>query len=133
MWIGTVVVSAIASVAGYVLFQDSSPDTTASVLAYTARTILTILADTMMPEPFEHRGPADRRGHRPRLRHGLRHPCPQPRRLSGWQGARRGWSRVVRFVASRCGRKRRLSDLVMPCRAIVLQGLVTQGHVPETA
>jgi ZIP family zinc transporter len=34
MWIGIRLVSAIASVAGYVLSQDSSPDTTAFVLAY---------------------------------------------------------------------------------------------------
>ncbi len=56
MWTGIAVVSAIASVAGYALFQDSSPDTTAFVLAFAAGAILTMLADTMMPEAFEHGG-----------------------------------------------------------------------------
>ena len=42
--------------AGYGLFQDSSPDTVAFVLAFAAGAILTMLADTMMPEAFEHGG-----------------------------------------------------------------------------
>ena len=56
MWIAIAVVSALASLAGYVLFQDSSPDTVAFVLAFAAGAILTMLADTMMPEAFEHGG-----------------------------------------------------------------------------
>jgi ZIP family zinc transporter len=40
--------------AGYALFQDSSPDTGAFVLAFAAGAILTMLADTMMPEAYEH-------------------------------------------------------------------------------
>jgi zinc transporter, ZIP family len=56
MWIAIAVISGIASLAGYGLFQHSSPDTVAFVLAFAAGAILTMLADTMMPEGFEHGG-----------------------------------------------------------------------------
>ncbi len=56
MWVGIAVISALASVAGYALFQDSSPDTVAFVLAFAAGAILTMLADTMMPEAYQHEG-----------------------------------------------------------------------------
>jgi ZIP family zinc transporter len=51
LWIGITLVSGLASLAGYGLFQDSSPDTVAFVLAFAAGAILTMLADTMMPGP----------------------------------------------------------------------------------
>ena len=53
MWIAIAIVSGLASLAGYALFQHSPPDTVAFVLA---GAILTMLADTMMPEAFEHGG-----------------------------------------------------------------------------
>jgi ZIP family zinc transporter len=56
MWIAIAVVSGLASLAGYGLFQDSSPDTVAFVLTFAAGAIITMLADTMMPEAFEHGG-----------------------------------------------------------------------------
>jgi ZIP family zinc transporter len=56
MWIGITLVSGIASLLGYSLFQDSSPDTVAFVLAFAAGAIITMLADTMMPEAFKHGG-----------------------------------------------------------------------------
>ena len=56
MWIAIALVSGIASLAGYALFQDSSPDTIAFVLSFAAGAILTMLAQTMMPEAFEHGG-----------------------------------------------------------------------------
>jgi ZIP family zinc transporter len=56
MWIGITLVSALASLLGYSLFQDSSPDTVAFVLAFAAGAIITMLADTMMPEAFKHGG-----------------------------------------------------------------------------
>ena len=56
MWIAIAVVSGLASLAGYALFQNSSPDTVAFVLAFAAGAILTMLADTMMPEAFQHGG-----------------------------------------------------------------------------
>jgi zinc transporter, ZIP family len=56
MWIGIALVSAVASLAGYGLFQDSSPEVVAFVLTFAAGAILTMLANTMMPEAFEHGG-----------------------------------------------------------------------------
>ena len=56
MWIAIALISGLASLAGYGLFQDSSPDTVAFVLTFAAGAILTMLADTMMPEAFEHGG-----------------------------------------------------------------------------
>ena len=56
MWIGIAVISAVAALAGYGLFQDSSPDVVAFVLTFAAGAILTMLANTMMPEAFEHGG-----------------------------------------------------------------------------
>jgi len=56
MWTGIAVLSGFASLAGYGLFQDSSPDVVAFVLAFAAGAILTMLADTMMPEAYEHGG-----------------------------------------------------------------------------
>jgi ZIP family zinc transporter len=56
LWIGITLVSGLASLAGYGLFQDSSPDTVAFVLAFAAGAILTMLADTMMPEAYAHGG-----------------------------------------------------------------------------
>jgi ZIP family zinc transporter len=56
MWIGIMLVSAVASLAGYGLFQNSSPEVVAFVLTFAAGAILTMLANTMMPEAFEHGG-----------------------------------------------------------------------------
>ena len=56
MWVGITLVSGLASLAGYALFQNSSPDVVAFVLAFAAGAILTMLADTMMPEAYEHGG-----------------------------------------------------------------------------
>ena len=56
MWIAIAVISAFASLAGYGLFQNSSSDVVAFVLAFAAGAVLTMLADTMMPEAFEHGG-----------------------------------------------------------------------------
>jgi ZIP family zinc transporter len=56
MWSGIALVSALSSMAGYGLFQDSSPGVVAFVLAFAGGAILTMLANTMMPEAFEHGG-----------------------------------------------------------------------------
>jgi ZIP family zinc transporter len=56
LWAGIAAVSGLASLAGYRIFQDSSPDTVAFVLAFAGGAILTMLADTMMPEAYEHGG-----------------------------------------------------------------------------
>jgi len=56
LWAGVVLVSALASLAGYGLFGDASPRTVAFVLSFAAGAILTMLADTMMPEAFARGG-----------------------------------------------------------------------------
>jgi zinc transporter, ZIP family len=56
MWVAIALISGLASLAGYGLFQDSPPDTVAFVLAFAAGAILTMLAQTMMPEAYEHGG-----------------------------------------------------------------------------
>jgi ZIP family zinc transporter len=56
LWIVIAVISGLASLAGYSLFQHSSPDTVAFVLTFAAGAIITMLADTMMPEAYEHGG-----------------------------------------------------------------------------
>jgi len=56
MWVAIALVSGLASLAGYALFQDSPPGTIAFVLAFAAGAILTMLAQTMMPEAYQHGG-----------------------------------------------------------------------------
>jgi ZIP family zinc transporter len=56
MWIAIAVISGLASLAGYSLFQHSSPNTIAFIDAFAAGAILTMLADTMMPEAYQHGG-----------------------------------------------------------------------------
>jgi zinc transporter, ZIP family len=56
LWAGIVVVSGLASVAGYGLFDSASPSVVAFVLAFAGGAILTMLADTMMPEAFANGG-----------------------------------------------------------------------------
>jgi zinc transporter, ZIP family len=56
MWISIALISGLASLAGYGLFQNSSPEVVAFVLTFAAGAILTMLANTMMPEAFEHGG-----------------------------------------------------------------------------
>jgi ZIP family zinc transporter len=56
LWGGVALVSALASLVGYAAFDGVSPNTVAPVLAFAGGAILTMLADTMMPEAFEHEG-----------------------------------------------------------------------------
>jgi zinc transporter, ZIP family len=56
MWIAIALVSGLASLVGYRFFQNSSPSVVAFVLAFAGGAILTMLADTMMPEAYEHGG-----------------------------------------------------------------------------
>jgi ZIP family zinc transporter len=56
MWIGITLVSGLASLAGYGLFQHASPNVVAFVLTFAAGAILTMLSDTMMPEAFQDGG-----------------------------------------------------------------------------
>jgi zinc transporter, ZIP family len=56
LWLVVMLVSALASLAGYGLFDSASPDAVAFVLSFAAGAILTMLADTMMPEAFARGG-----------------------------------------------------------------------------
>jgi ZIP family zinc transporter len=56
LWTAVMLVSAFAALIGYTAFDDASPRTVAFVLAFAGGAILTMLADTMMPEAYEHGG-----------------------------------------------------------------------------
>jgi ZIP family zinc transporter len=56
LWILVMTVSGLAALGGYVVLDTASPRTIAFVLAFAGGAILTMLADTMMPEAFEHGG-----------------------------------------------------------------------------
>jgi zinc transporter, ZIP family len=56
LWVLIMIVTGLASLAGYGLFGDASGDAIAFILAFAAGAILVMLADTMIPEAFEHGG-----------------------------------------------------------------------------
>jgi ZIP family zinc transporter len=56
LWIIVMTVSGLAALAGYALLDSASSRTIAFVLSFAGGAILTMLADTMMPEGFEHGG-----------------------------------------------------------------------------
>jgi ZIP family zinc transporter len=56
LWSAVVIVSTLAAAAGFELLQGASPSVTATIQAFAAGAILTMLADTMVPEAVEHAG-----------------------------------------------------------------------------
>ena len=56
LWALVALVSAGAAALGYVSLDGASVDITAFTLAFAGGAVLTMLADTMMPEAFEHGG-----------------------------------------------------------------------------
>jgi ZIP family zinc transporter len=56
LWVIVAGVSGLAALAGYSIFGDLQPSTISFVLAFAGGAILTMLADTMMPEAFEYGG-----------------------------------------------------------------------------
>jgi zinc transporter, ZIP family len=56
LWVLVVVASALASLAGYVFLDTASGDVVAFVQSFAGGAILTMLADTMMPEGYEYGG-----------------------------------------------------------------------------
>jgi zinc transporter, ZIP family len=56
LWVAVTAVSGLAALAGYVLLDGAGPGALAFVLAFAGGAVLTMLADTMMPEAFEHGG-----------------------------------------------------------------------------
>jgi ZIP family zinc transporter len=57
LWCGVALVSALAAAAGFALLDGASPGALAVMLAFAGGAVLTMLADTMMPEAFELGGP----------------------------------------------------------------------------
>ena len=57
LWLAVALISAFAAAIGYAVLGDSSPNLVGFIQAFAAGAILTMLADTMMPESFEHAGP----------------------------------------------------------------------------
>lgn len=53
IWTAIALLSGLASLAGYTVFRNFSPDVTAATTAVAAGGILAMLADTMIPEAFE--------------------------------------------------------------------------------
>ena len=56
LWVVVTFVCGLASLLGYAVFDSAGPEALAFVLAFAGGAILTMLADTMMPEAFEHGG-----------------------------------------------------------------------------
>ena len=56
IWLVVVVVSGLSSMLGFAVLGDAPSATIAIVQGFAAGAILTMLADTMMPEAFEHGG-----------------------------------------------------------------------------
>jgi ZIP family zinc transporter len=56
MWVLIVVISALSAVLGYTLLGAISPVGGAGMLTFAAGAILTMLADSMMPEAFKDTG-----------------------------------------------------------------------------
>src|SRR4051794_2920995 len=57
LWVLVAVVSGLASVFGFAVFDSASAGVVAFVLSFAGGAILTMLADTMIPEAFENAGP----------------------------------------------------------------------------
>jgi len=57
-WSWVVLASAIAAAAGYGLLENASNNTVALIQAFAGGAVLTMLADTMMPQAFQHGGRA---------------------------------------------------------------------------
>jgi zinc transporter, ZIP family len=56
LWTAVTIVCGLSSLLGYVALDSAGPSALAFVLAFAGGAILTMLADTMMPEAFEHGG-----------------------------------------------------------------------------
>jgi len=56
LWASVTVACALSSLAGFALFDGASPETVAFVQAFAGGALLTMLADTMMPEAFRYGG-----------------------------------------------------------------------------
>ncbi len=58
LWVVVALVSGLSSLLGYAVFDGASPEVLAFVISFAGGAVLTMLADTMMPEAFEEGGRA---------------------------------------------------------------------------
>jgi zinc transporter, ZIP family len=56
LWIMVALVSGLAALAGYVLFENAAPSSVAFIQTFACGAILVMLADTMIPEAYQHGG-----------------------------------------------------------------------------
>lgn len=56
LWAVVAIVSALSTLAGYTLFDTAAPGTIAFIMAFAGGALLTMLADTMMPEAYKDSG-----------------------------------------------------------------------------
>ena len=56
LWTGVTLISGLSALAGFALLGGAPPDAIGIIQAFAGGAILTMLADTMMPEAFEHGG-----------------------------------------------------------------------------
>jgi ZIP family zinc transporter len=56
LWVLVTAISGLAALAGYAMLDGASDNVVAFVLAFAGGAILTMLADTMVPEAFEKGG-----------------------------------------------------------------------------
>ncbi len=56
LWLVVMAVSGLAAAVGYATLDGAAPDIVGFIQAFAAGAVLTMLADTMMPEAFEHGG-----------------------------------------------------------------------------
>jgi ZIP family zinc transporter len=56
LWAGVTAASTISAVLGYTLLGDAPPATLGFIQTFAAGAILTMIADTMVPEAVEHAG-----------------------------------------------------------------------------
>jgi ZIP family zinc transporter len=56
LWVVVALICGLAALAGYVLFEHAAPSSVAFIQSFACGAILVMLADTMMPEAFEHGG-----------------------------------------------------------------------------
>jgi ZIP family zinc transporter len=57
LWVGVALASGLSAALGYAAFDGADPNVLAFVTAFAGGAVLTMLADTMMPEAYEHAGP----------------------------------------------------------------------------
>ncbi|MDR1755571.1 MAG: hypothetical protein LBR65_01235 [Culturomica sp.] len=56
LWLGTLVVTVLSAIGGYLFLGHASPAVNASVMAFASGAILAMLCDTMIPEAFKFGG-----------------------------------------------------------------------------